>query len=177
LVNLPNFFTLVRLFLTPFIGRAILTSDYRNALVLCLIAGASDALDGYLARRLHEVTAAGAYLDPIADKILLSVVYISLGISRAMPWWMVVVVFARDVLILGMAAYALLFTSIRSFPPSIWGKMSTLLQIVAALAVIAAHGVSGLPVALALWLMIAGTIVSGFHYAWRGVSILSSKSN
>ena len=110
--NLPNLFTLARLVLAPFI--------------------ASDIL------RFEISTRVGAYFDPIADKILLSVIYISLGLAGAMPWWMVAVVFGRDALILAMAGYGLLFTSLRKFPPSVWGKISTFFQIAAALVVMGA---------------------------------------
>jgi cardiolipin synthase (CMP-forming) len=176
-VNLPNFFTLIRLLLTPFIAASILSGSYARAIVLFFLAGVSDAIDGFLARRLHASTAAGAYFDPIADKILLSVIYISLGAAGAIPWWMVGVVFARDILILLMAAYALLFTRYRSFPPSLAGKISTFLQISAALVVMGARAGLRLPVQLVLWLMLAGTVLSGFYYAWRGVMMLRAKMN
>ena len=88
---------------------------------------------------------------------------------------MVAVVFGRDVLILAMAAYGLLFTSLRKFPPSVWGKISTFFQISAALVVMGARAGIPAPVTLALWLMVAGTIVSGFHYAWRGDSPVEDK--
>lgn len=177
MVNLPNLFTLVRLFLAPFIAHAILRGSWAESIVLFFLAGISDAVDGFLARRLHASTAVGAYFDPIADKILLAVIYISLGVARAIPWWMVAVVFGRDLLILAMAAYALLFTSLRRFPPSVWGKISTFLQISAALVVMGARSGIPAPVAAALWLMLAGTLGSGFYYAWRGVTLLRAKTN
>ena len=170
--NLPNLFTLVRLLLAPVIASDILRDHFGRAIVLLFIAGFTDAIDGYLARSLNSSTRAGAYFDPIADKILLSVVYISLGAAGAMPWWMVGVVFGRDMLILAMAAYGLLFTTIRKFPPSVWGKISTFFQIAAALAVMAARAGIAAPVALALDLMVLGTFVSGAHYVWRAVALL-----
>jgi cardiolipin synthase len=89
-----------------------------------------------------------------------------------MPWWMVAVVFGRDLLILAMAAYGLLFTRLRKFPPSVWGKISTFFQIAAALVVMGARAGIAAPVALALYLMVFGTIVSGLHYIWRAVTLL-----
>jgi cardiolipin synthase len=172
LVTLPNLFTLARLVLTPFVVLAILSAHYGRAIILCFIAGFSDVIDGYLARRLGESTAAGAYFDPVADKILLSAIYIALGVVGAIPWWMVALVFARDILILAMAAYGLLFTSVRKFPPSVWGKISTFLQIAAALVVMGARDGIPTPVDLALWLMVAGTVWSGVHYVWLGVHTL-----
>jgi cardiolipin synthase len=170
--NLPNLFTLARLVLAPFVVADILHNRYRHAIVLFFLAGISDWVDGFLARRLKESTLAGAYFDPIADKILLSVIYISLGIAGAMPWWIVGVVFGRDLLILAMAAYGLLFTSVRKFSPSVWGKISTFFQIAAALVVMGARAGFLAPVTLALCLMVVGTIISGVHYVWRAVVTL-----
>jgi cardiolipin synthase (CMP-forming) len=179
LFNLPNLFTLARLVLAPFVAADILQHRYGRAIVLFFLAGISDFVDGFLARRLQSSTLAGAYFDPIADKILLSVIYVSLGVAGALPWWMVAVVFGRDVLILAMAAYGLLFTKVRKFPPSVWGKISTFFQIAAALVVMGARAGIAAPatlplylVTLALYLMVLGTIVSGLHYAWRAVVIL-----
>jgi cardiolipin synthase (CMP-forming) len=172
LFNLPNLFTLARLILAPFVASDILHGRYGRAIILVFAAGFTDVMDGFLARRFQISTNIGAYFDPIADKILLSVIYISLGLAGAMPWWMVAVVFARDVLILAMAGYGLLFTSVRKFPPSIWGKISTFLQIAAALVVMGARAGIPTPVMLALSLMLVGTIVSGLNYIWRGMGLL-----
>ena len=175
--NLPNLFTLARLVLAPFVASDILRGHYGRAIILLFIAGFTDVIDGFLARRLKSSTPAGAYFDPIADKIMLSVIYISLGLAGAIAWWMVAVVFGRDLLILGMAGYGLFFTSLRKFPPSVWGKISTFFQIGAALVVMGARaGIPG-PVTLALSLMIAGTVISGLHYAWRGVGMLRQTSH
>jgi cardiolipin synthase len=177
LLNLPNLFTLLRVALTPFIVIAILNDAYGRAIVLVFAAGFSDIVDGYLARRLKVSTRVGAYFDPIADKILLSAIYFGLGFAHAMPWWMVGIVFGRDLLILAMAAYGLLFTSVRKFPPSVWGKISTFFQLAAALVVMGDHADIPVPVRLALWLMLTGTIFSGFHYLWRGWAMLRAKTN
>ena len=170
--NLPNLFTLARLVLAPFVAADILHNHYGRAIILLFAAGFTDIIDGFLARRLQISTSVGAYFDPIADKVLLSVIYISFGLAGAMPWWMVAVVFGRDVLILAMAAYGLLFTTVRKFPPSVWGKISTFFQIAAALVVMGARAGIPAPVTLALCLMVLGTIVSGLHYVWTGIVLL-----
>jgi cardiolipin synthase (CMP-forming) len=177
LFNLPNLFTLSRLVLAPFVASDILHGRDGRAIILLFAAGFTDVIDGFLARRLEISTRVGAYLDPIADKILLGVIYVCLGLAGAMPWWMVAVVFGRDVLILAMAGYGLLFTSLRKFPPSVWGKISTFLQIGAALVVLGARAGISAPVTLALALMLAATIVSGLHYIWRGVEMLSKTAH
>jgi cardiolipin synthase len=163
--------------LAPFVAADILEGYYGRAIALSFFAGLTDVIDGLLARKMGEATPTGAYLDPIADKILLSAIYVALGIAKAIPWWMVGIVFARDVLILGMAAYGLLFTSIRKFPPSVWGKLSTFFQISAALMVMCSRAGFPAPVTLAVWLMVAATVWSGLHYAWRGIALLSEKTN
>jgi cardiolipin synthase len=177
LFNLPNLFTLARLVLAPFVAFDILHGRYSRAILLLFAAGLTDVIDGFLARRLQISTRAGAYFDPIADKILLSVIYVSLGLADAMPWWMVAVVFGRDVLILAMAGYGLLFTSLRKFPPSVWGKISTFFQIAAALVVMGARAGIPAPVTLALSLMLAATVISGLHYVWRGIGMLSKTAH
>ena len=170
--NLPNLFTLARLVLAPFVASDILHDRYGRAIILLFAAGFTDVIDGALARRFQISTRVGAYFDPIADKILLSVVYIALGLAGALPWWMVAVVFGRDLLILAMAGYGLLFTSVRKFPPSVWGKISTFFQIAAALVVMGARAGIPAPVTPALSLMVLGTAVSGLHYMWTGLQML-----
>jgi cardiolipin synthase len=177
LLTVPNLVTLLRLMLAPFVAADILEGYYRRAIALAFFAGITDVIDGLLARKMGEATPTGAYLDPIADKILLSAIYVALGIAKAIPWWMVAVVFGRDILILGMAAYGLLLTSIRKFPPSVWGKLSTFFQISAALMVMCARAGFPAPVKLAVWLMVAATVWSGIHYAWRGIALLRSETN
>ena len=176
MLTTPNLVTLLRLVLAPFVAADILNGYYRRAIALFFFAGLTDVIDGLLARRMDESSRVGAYLDPIADKILLSVIYVALGLSRAIPWWMVAVVFGRDVLILGMATYGLLFTKIRKFPPSVWGKISTFFQISAALMVMCSRAGFPAPVRLAIWLMVAATVWSGIHYAWRGVMLMAHKT-
>ena len=172
MLTTPNLVTLLRLLLAPFVAADILNGNYRRAIALFFFAGLTDVIDGLLARRMGESSRTGAYLDPIADKILLSVIYVALGLAEAIPWWMVAVVFGRDVLILGMAAYGLLFTKIRKFPPSVWGKLSTFVQIFAAMAVVAERVGSGVPATSFLWVMVVTTAWSGIHYGWRGWRLL-----
>jgi cardiolipin synthase len=174
---LPNLFTLARVALTPFIALAILANHYGEALLLCFFAGLSDGIDGRLARHFNSITRLGAYLDPAADKLLVAVVYVSLGWVAQLSWWSVGIVLGRDLLILGMVAWGFLFTAIREFPPSIWGKLSTALQILAALVVMgAAYGWS-VPREPFVWAMEAATVWSGIHYAWRGLALLRNRGN
>src|SRR3954471_21669108 len=128
-LNLPNFFTLLRLILTPFVIREILEGRHLRALELFAIAAFTDILDGAAARRFGVVTPTGAYFDPIADKCLLSGVFLALAAARIVPRWLVGIIFARDLLILAVVGLVLLYTPVRRFPPSVWGKASTFVQI------------------------------------------------
>jgi cardiolipin synthase len=171
-VNLPILLSLLRLALTVPVGASVIAGEWGTALALAVAAGVSDAADGWVARRWNLATRAGAWLDPIADKTLLATVYLCLGIAGVIPVWLVALVFARDALILGMAAVALARTPFRDFPPSLWGKLSTVFQIVTAGTAIGSRvwdwaWVDDLLVAL-ICSTGAVTIVSGAHYLWSG---------
>ncbi len=174
-INLPNLFTLMRIILVPFVVQAILAGHHRLAVVLFAAAAVTDVLDGAAARRFRVTTQAGAYLDPIADKCLLSGVYLALAIANMIPWWLVVVIFGRDLYILLAVGVLLLLTPVRRFPPSVWGKLSTFVQILTAVVGLS-RNVLGFRVLdwfswVMLWPCAACTIWSGVHYTWRGVQI------
>jgi cardiolipin synthase len=173
--NLPNLLTLARLALVPFVLRAILQGHHWLAVILFAIAAVTDVLDGAAARRLGVTTKAGAYLDPIADKCLMSGVFLALAMARIVPWWFVAVVFGRDIYILLAVAIILIASKIREFPPSVWGKVSTFVQIVTAVTLLA-QDVLQIPIlnslaAAMLWPCMGFTIWSGIHYTWRGVQL------
>lgn len=172
--QLPNLITAVRLILTPVVVAAILRANWKAAFWVSIAAGVTDVLDGLAARALHVSSRAGAYLDPVADKLLLSISYLALGWVHALPWWMVALVFGRDLFILGMAGYGYAFTKVREFPPTVWGKLSTLLQILAALAVANERGGSSIPAQPFLWAMVVATAWSGIHYGWRGWTVVKA---
>jgi cardiolipin synthase (CMP-forming) len=168
----PNLLTCVRIVLTPFIAAALLSDHCTRAFWLSVIAGLTDAADGYLARRMGESTRIGAYLDPIADKLLLTVLYVCFGVAGLVPWWLVYLVVGRDVMILSLVATGYVWKGIRDFPPSIWGKLSTLLQIGASLAVLSgcSYGISPTTVDAVLFATAAATLWSGLHYLSRAVA-------
>lgn len=148
---------------------AILRRDHVTALALLMVAGSTDFFDGYLARRYDWKTRAGAWTDAVADKGLLSAVFIALAISGAAPAWLVYLIFGRDLLILLMAMIGLLFTPIRDFPPSVWGKLSTNVQIVTALACLLPF--EGVRTAL-IYVCTATTAFSGIHYFYSALKRL-----
>lgn len=125
----PNQLTLLRMIFVPFIVIHLVEGRYLWALVVFVIAGFSDGLDGLLARMLHQQTLLGQYLDPIADKLLLSTVFLVLSILHKIPWKYTVLVFSRDISILAASAVLFAIAGLRDFRPSIFGKANTASQI------------------------------------------------
>ncbi len=135
--TVPNQLTFLRLGFLPFFIILILYQRYTWALgVAVAVAGVTDGLDGLLARTLNQKTSLGAYLDPIADKLLLSSSFMVLALEGQVRWWLTILVLGRDVLILTSAAVILATVGYRKFPPSIFGKIATTLQILLVFAVL-----------------------------------------
>ncbi len=126
----------MRLFIIPFLVIEILDGHYRISFALFILAGISDALDGLLARWLSQKTTLGQYLDPIADKLLLSTLFVVLTHVGMIPQYVTVLVFSRDVGILLISTLLYVTNTLRDFRPSLFGKMNTLVQILALLAVL-----------------------------------------
>jgi cardiolipin synthase len=133
----PNLLTLVRLFIIPFIVIEILDGNFGWAFGLFVLAGISDGFDGLLARWLNQKTTLGLYLDPIADKLLLSTLFLVLTHVGLMPRYVTVLVFSRDFGILLISTLLFATHTLRDFRPSLFGKLNTLVQIVALLAILA----------------------------------------
>jgi cardiolipin synthase len=131
ILTAPNQLTLVRLAFLPFIIIEMFEGRYGWALILFVLAGLSDGLDGLLARMLHQQTLLGQYLDPIADKMLLSTVFMVLSILGKIPWKYTVMVFSRDVCIVLISALLYTIAGLRDFRPSIFGKANTFAQLAA----------------------------------------------
>ncbi len=174
-INVPNLITLIRVILVPFVIQAVLAGRHTLALVLFAVAAFTDVLDGAAARQLGVTTTTGAYLDPVADKCLLSGVYLALAVAGIIPWWLVAVIFGRDLYILLAVGILLLLTPVRRFPPSVWGKFSTFVQIVTAVAWLSRNVLEFRVLDSFSWAMLwpcaAFTIWSAVHYTWRGIRI------
>lgn len=167
----PNLLSLFRICLAPFLVGAILEHRFQLGFVLFIVAGVTDALDGFLARALKQRTVVGQYLDPVADKLLLSTLFLVLLYQGLMPLRVTVLVFSRDVCILLVAAILYAAAGRREFDPSFLGKANTLAQ-VTLVAVVLLHQLTHAPwvVALrfvALWATMILTVASGLHYAWH----------
>jgi len=166
----PNLLTLMRICLAPFLVAAILEEHYKLSFILFVAAGLTDALDGLLARWLKQRSMLGHYLDPVADKLLLSTLFLVLLHKGLMPVTVTVLVFGRDVGILLVAALLYAAVGRREFHPSVFGKANTLAQIAAVAAVLLHQLTSAYWVVIfrrtALDATIVLTIASGLHYAW-----------
>ena len=178
----PNQLTLLRLIFIPFIAMMVMDGRFMGALALFVVAGISDGLDGYLARRLNQRTTLGQYLDPIADKLLLSTMFVVLAAVHKVPWKITILVFSRDFGILIVSMLFFFTTSIRSFKPSFWGKANTVAQIATVLlvfldAVTSTQWITDLKV-VGYWTTFALTLISWIHYTVvAGQWLRSSGSN
>ena len=168
LSHLPNVITLARVALVPVLILLLKDQDYTAALIVFVVAGLSDALDGYLAKRLNVQSRLGAVLDPAADKLLLVSAYVMLTVLGHIPFWLVLVVAFRDLLIVG--GY-LLYTSHAGpvkMRPSFVSKLNTFLQITLVTVILAqqAAGLAWLPAEALIYAVLASTVLSGAHYLW-----------
>jgi cardiolipin synthase len=167
--TVPNQITFLRLGILPFFLILILYEKYAWALLVLFVSAASDALDGLLARSLDQKSALGAYLDPIADKLLLSSSFIVLAMERKIDWWLTILVISRDVLLLVVAAVILIIQGYRPFPPSLLGKATTFFEIGLVFLTIlgAAYPNDRFDILLhyLTYVVCACVVISGFHYA------------
>lgn len=166
----PNLLTMLRICLAPFLVAAILEERYALSFWLFMAAGVTDLLDGALARILEQKTMLGQYLDPVADKLLLSTLFVVLTHQGLIPARVTVMVFGRDLGILVVAALLYAAAGRRDFHPSIFGKANTLVQ-VATVAVVLLHQLNSADWVLvfrffALDATMALTVFSGLHYTW-----------
>jgi cardiolipin synthase len=174
-VNLPNGLTLLRVLLAPTIVIQLLYDYTGAALLTFLLAGLTDALDGFFARSRRQRTDLGRVLDPLADKALLGSAFVTLGVLGDLPLWLVIIGVSRDaILIVGSL---LLYVQVGRLgnPPSVLGKATTLLQLVTVLLAMGADLRPRLGAVLspAVWATAAATVLSGLLYIVQGTRQLS----
>ncbi len=174
----PNLLTLLRLFIIPFLVINLLDHRNRIALLLFILAGITDALDGTLARKLGQSTRLGQYLDPIADKLMLSTLFLTVTHMGLVPRYVTVLVFARDFGILLISTLLFATNTLRDFRPSLLGKLNTILQIATVFLVLIESVYPRQP-----WLMIRHALLisvawvaplSAAQYAWIVTQRLSA---
>jgi cardiolipin synthase (CMP-forming) len=179
--HVPNILSGARVLAAPYVCFLLWQRDFVAALIWMAVLGASDGVDGYLARRFEAQSKLGAMLDPIGDKVLLDGAFVALGLNDSIPSWIMWLVVGRD---LAIVAFALIVLAVggfvRDFPPTYAGKVSTTFQIVFVL-LVAAHGAGILTAVLwgileplagvfGAWLVAIVTAWSGVNYAYLALS-------
>ena len=157
---------MLRFAAVPLLVWWLFDNQFYNALLLCLLMGLSDALDGYLARTFNWKTTLGSYLDPAADKVMLICAYIALGALDLLPHWLVLIVIMRDVALLSGAVSYVSMTRRFEIEPSLISKLNTFVQIILMLAVIYSQ-VNAFPaivINILIGLTLITTVASGYDY-------------
>ncbi len=175
-INIPNILTVIRILLTPLFVIFLLKNLFYPALIVFTAAAISDGLDGLLARYFNQYSVLGAYLDPIADKLLLASAFISLAVLKIIPAWLTVIVLSRDILIItGIAVFALGDIHIE-IKPSLVSKWTTVAQLLTIFLVLLNPRVEGIyqTKMLLFWITAGLTISSGLHYIYVGLNILQN---
>ena len=176
-MNLPNALTLIRILLIPLFVIFLISKSFHSALITFVIAGMTDALDGFLARIWQQRTDLGSYLDPIADKLLLASAFVTLAILRIIPSWLTVIVMSRDMLI-ALGFWVLMMTNHKpKVKPRYTSKVTTVFQILTVIWALlsALHwGLESLFPHL-IGLTAFFTILSGVHYIYIGNKLLAEK--
>ncbi len=168
-LTVPNQLTLLRMVVLPFVLISMIYGQHTASLWLFVAAAVTDVIDGVVARRFNQKTRLGQYLDPIADKLLLSSCFVAQSVNGAIPWWVTILVLLRDVMIIAIVLVVVLTTSVRSFPPSLLGKANTIVQFSTLLTVllnnvIQAGWLQGVITALVAMTAVT-TVFSAVHYA------------
>jgi cardiolipin synthase len=177
-LTIPNLITLTRILLTPLFIIFLIQGRYHKALLIFILAGVSDLADGLIARWWQQKSRLGSYLDPLADKLLMSASFVTLSISHLIPSWLTVMVISRDV-ILGLGALILLLTDYPlTVRPSLVGKWTTTVQITT-VGLVLLGKVWPLPSALlTVFFYLTGvlTAISGTQYLYKGLKLVSHES-
>jgi len=177
-ISIPNILTLLRILLTPLFLILLLRGMYSHALAVFVVAGVSDGLDGLIARLFNQRTVLGAYLDPMADKLLLVSSFVALAILEVIPGWLAVIVIARDVIIVLGIAILTLTAKPYEIKPTIVSKCTTTAQLLLIIAVL--FDPAGIKLVMLhpilIWTAAILTILSGLHYIYIGMTILQDVS-
>ncbi len=171
--HIPNLISVLRLLLVPAFAMLLLEQQFGLALILFIVMGVSDAMDGFLARRLNATSALGAGLDPLADKVMLIAAFVMLGHLELLPLWLVMLVVGRDVLVVGGTLLNYLLHPGRKTAVLKVGKINTFIQIVTVFSFMGNQLVMLPPPVLdvLLWATVTATVVSGIGYmlVWGGL--------
>lgn len=179
-LTVANQLTLLRMLLIPAFVILVVYDRPGLALAVFVIAGITDGLDGLIARMSNQKTSLGAWLDPMADKLLLVTTFIVLtvpgtGLVNRFPLWLTVLVISRDVLIVITVAIVNIVMGVRTFSPSIYGKVTTGVYVVSCVVLLFFNvlGRRSWLVDAAIWMSLAFTLVSGLHYIYHASRIIN----
>ena len=189
MLTIANQLTMIRMVMIPLLVTLILSNHSGWAFVVFILAGVSDALDGILARRLRQSSRLGAFLDPTADKLLMTACFVVLSIpdhpksipdfeiANHLPVYLTIVTISRDVFIVMIALLIHLSSGIRSFPPTSLGKLTTATQLLTVGVALLANALNQpLPILVAAlgWITMAMTVSSGLHYIYHAARLAES---
>ncbi len=184
MLTAANQLTLLRMLLIPAFVICVLYGYLGWALLAFVTAGVTDGLDGLIARRSGQSSSLGAWLDPMADKLLLVTTFVvmalpNLNLANRLPVWLTVCIISRDVVIILTVAIVNLAIGRRTFRPSIYGKIATATYIVTAVAAMLFNylGYRSLVVDIGVWVSLAITIISSLHYIWHARQIIDGPVN
>ncbi len=173
-----NQLTILRMAFVPVFVLLIVYNFFGGALAVFLLAGVTDLLDGFIARKFGQKTPLGAFLDPIADKLLLASSFILLSLNALelgvmIPLWLTITVLGRDVLLIVSVVIINLTMGRHLFPPSIYGKATTFSQLLTVLLVLVTNALQvNIPfLAIVFYLTFALTVISGLQYLVRGLKL------
>jgi cardiolipin synthase (CMP-forming) len=187
ILTIPNLLSFLRMALIPVFASLLFYGRYEWALFVFFFAGVSDGFDGYIARRFNQSSSLGTIIDPIADKLLMTTAFIILSLPHVLPetnkhfpvpFWVTAAVIGRDVLIIVVAMAIFIMTGFRGFKPSIWGKISTFVQISAIGIILIACVIpsnSGLYLPPVYTLTAALAFISGIHYIFHVAKLMNEE--
>jgi cardiolipin synthase len=172
-MNLPNSITLFRVVLIPFFINLMIYGYYRAALAVFVVACITDALDGMIARLMNSKTTLGAFLDPMADKLLIVSAFITLVLLNMVPVWLAIIVISRDVILVFGSIIVYLMQHNFTVQPSFIGKLTTVLQLLCVTLTLVQvdYGLGMGVLAVLQWTTAAVTVASGVQYVSRGMKI------
>lgn len=173
-MNLPNYITLFRVILIPFFINLMIYGYYREALLVFVAAGVTDALDGMIARLTGKKTELGAFLDPMADKLLILSAFLTLVLLGRLPVWLVIIVVSRDAILAMGSLIIYVMTHRLKLQPSLIGKLTTLMQLVVVTLslVLMIYGNETRVMTILQWTTAGVTIASGMQYVLRGIKMI-----
>ncbi|MCK4534492.1 MAG: CDP-diacylglycerol--glycerol-3-phosphate 3-phosphatidyltransferase [Syntrophobacterales bacterium] len=177
-MNIPNTLTLIRIILVPVFVILLMQGSFSYALLVFVVAGVTDGLDGFLARILKQQTVLGSYLDPLADKALIITAFVALSIMDIIPGWLAVIVISRDcIILLGVSVLSLMSVSFEIRPAYV-SKATTALQLLTVFLVLLSMFIPGyindMMIVTLFWITAFFTVVSGLNYIFKGIKIINN---